>query len=171
MVIFNYPIMSRWRPPSPRSSPHITPGGYKRLEEELKQLWEKRTEVTHALAAAAAEGDRSENAEYIYRKKELRGIDGRIRYLQKRMPSLKVVDQVSDNTRVFFGARVTLEDEDGNECRYRIVGADELDHDAGHISIDAPLTRAVLGKCVDDEVNVNTPEGPREYVVVAIDYS
>lgn len=168
---YNYPTMTRWRPPSPRSSPHITRGGYTRLEEELKQLWKRRAGVTRALAAAAAEGDRSENAEYIYRKKELRGIDGRIRYLQKRLPELTIVEGVSDTGRVFFGARVTLEDENASEVSYRIVGADELDDDTGNISIDAPLTRAILGKGVDDEVSVETPEGRREFVIIDIQYS
>lgn len=163
--------MSRWRPPFPRSSPHITPEGYQHLEAELKQLWERRAGVTRALAAAAAEGDRSENAEYIYRKKELRGIDSRIRYLQKRLPELTIVEEVSDTGRIFFGARVTLEDEFANEVAYRIVGADELDDNPANISIDAPLTRAILGKCVDDEITVETPQGRREFVIIGIDYS
>jgi transcription elongation factor GreB len=162
--------MSRWRSPSPRSSPYITASGYRRLEQELKGLWERRAEVTRALSAAAAEGDRSENAEYIYRKKELRGIDARIRYLQKRLPTLKVVDRVSDTARVFFGARVTLEDEDGRGVSYRIVGADELDNEAGHISVDSPLARALLGKGVDEEITVETAQGRREYLVVSVAY-
>lgn len=162
--------MPRWRPPSPRSSPYITPAGYRRLEQELKGLWERRAEVTRALAAAAAEGDRSENAEYIYRKKELRGIDARIRYLQKRLPALKVVDRVSDASRVYFGAQVTLEDEDGHKITHRIVGADELDFEAGHISVDSPLARALLGRGVDEEVAVETAQGRREYVIVAVAY-
>jgi len=126
--------------------------------------------VTRALAAAAAEGDRSENAEYIYRKKELRGIDARIRYLQKRLPALRVVDRVSDPARVFFGARVTLEDLDGREVTHRIVGADELDLDASHISVDSPLARALLGKGVDEELAVETAQGRREYVITAVVY-
>jgi transcription elongation factor GreB len=162
--------MPRWRSPSPRSSPYITASGYRRLEQELKALWERRAEVTRALSAAAAEGDRSENAEYIYRKKELRGIDSRIRFLQKRLPALKIVDRVSDTTRVFFGARVTLEDEDGREVSYRIVGADELDSDGGDISVDSPLARALLGKGVDEEITVETAQGRKEYVVLAVNY-
>jgi transcription elongation factor GreB len=162
--------MSRWRSPSPRSSPYITASGYRRLEQELKGLWERRAEVTRALSAAAAEGDRSENAEYIYRKKELRGIDARIRYLQKRLPALKVVDRVSDTTRVYFGACVTLEDENGRELTYRIVGADELDSDTDHISVDSPLARALLGKGVDEEITLETAQGRRQYVIVAVDY-
>ncbi|MFP4245333.1 MAG: GreA/GreB family elongation factor, partial [Ectothiorhodospira sp.] len=139
--------MSRWRPPSPRSSPYITPEGHAALEAELDGLWTRRADVTRHLAAAAAEGDRSENAEYIYRKKELREIDRRIRYLQKRIPDLQVVrDPPADRERVFFGARVTLVDGDGNEVSYRIVGADEFDPERGWISVDAPVARALLGR-------------------------
>ena len=124
--------MTRYRAPAPRSSPYITPQGYKKLEQELNDLWQRRAEVTKALSAAAAEGDRSENAEYIYRKKELAGIDRRIRYLQKRLPELSVVDRPpADPERVFFGATVTLQKEDGSEVTYRIVGADELDATVG----------------------------------------
>ena len=118
--------MGRYRPPAPKSSPYITRPGYEALQAELKVLWKRRTGVTRALAAAAAEGDRSENAEYIYRKKELREIDRRVHYLQKRLPELKVVaEPPTDRKRVFFGAWVTLEDEQGQECVYRVVGADE----------------------------------------------
>ena len=106
--------MGRYRPPAPKSSPYITPAGYQALANELESLWKRRAGVTRALTAAAAEGDRSENAEYIYRKKELREIDRRIRYLQKRLPDLKVVSEPpSDRDRVFFGATVSLEDDDG----------------------------------------------------------
>jgi transcription elongation factor GreB len=163
--------MSRWRPSSTSSSPYITPEGFKRLEYELKTLWARRTDVTKALAAAAAEGDRSENAEYIYRKKELREIDRRIRYLQTRMPKLKIVSEVGDKNRVFFGAIVTLEDEDGNEMTYRIVGADEIDPDMNYISIDAPMSKALLGKSVGDEVVVKTEGKMSNYFVIAIEYT
>ncbi len=159
--------MSRWR----SSSPYITPEGYQKLESELKGLWDRRKEVTKALAAAAAEGDRSENAEYIYRKKELREIDRRIRYLQNRMPKLKVVSEVGDKNRVFFGAIVTLEDEEGNEITYRIVGPDEIEPDKNYISIDAPMSKALLGKSVDDEVIVKTEGKVSRYFVTAIKYS
>lgn len=163
--------MSRWRPASPKSSPYITAEGARRLEAELKALWERRAEVTKHLAAAAAEGDRSENAEYIYRKKELREIDRRIRYLQKRLPLLKVVDQrPSARDRVFFGAWVTLEDEAGEESTYRIVGADEIDTRNGWISVDSPMARALLKKAVDDEVAVETPGGLARWWVVAVRY-
>jgi transcription elongation factor GreB len=162
--------MSRWRPPSPASSPYITPEGYQRLETELKGLWERRKDVTRALADAAAEGDRSENAEYIYRKKELREIDRRIRYLQTRMPELKIVSEVGDKNRVFFGAIVTLEDEEGTETTYRIVGADEIDPDKNYISIDAPMSKALLGKSVDDEIVLRTEGMTARFFIISVKY-
>jgi transcription elongation factor GreB len=163
--------MSRWRPPSPKSSPYITADGAERLESEMKALWVRRADVTQHLAAAAAEGDRSENAEYIYRKKELREIDRRIRYLQKRLPSLTVVRELPGNRdRVFFGAWVTLEDEDGKESTFRIVGADEIDTQQGWISVDSPVARALLKKSLDDEVTVATPSGPTTWFVIAVRY-
>jgi transcription elongation factor GreB len=163
--------MSRWRPPSPKSSPYITADGARRLEAELKALWERRADVTRHLAAAAAEGDRSENAEYIYRKKELREIDRRIRYLQKRLPQLKIVGQLpSDRERVFFGAWVTLESGNGEESTYRIVGADEFDPQRGWISVDSPLARALLKKAMDDEVLVQTPGGAARWTIVEVRY-
>jgi transcription elongation factor GreB len=163
--------MSRWRPASPKSSPYITADGARRLEAELKALWVRRADVTKHLAAAAAEGDRSENAEYIYRKKELREIDRRLRYLQKRLPSLKVVDQVpKERDRVFFGAWVTLENEAGEESTYRIVGADELDPQQGWISVDSPLARALLKKAIDDEVEVDAPGGTVRWLIVEVRY-
>jgi transcription elongation factor GreB len=163
--------MSRWRPPSPKSSPYITAAGARRLEAELKALWERRADVTRHLAAAAAEGDRSENAEYIYRKKELREIDRRLRYLQKRLPALTVVDQIPGHRdRVFFGAWVTLEDETGEESTYRIVGADEIDTQQGWISVDSPMARALLKKAVDDEIQVQTPSGPASGSIVKVRY-
>jgi len=163
--------MSRWRPPSPKSSPYITPAGARRLEAELKALWERRADVTRHLAAAAAEGDRSENAEYIYRKKELREIDRRLRYLQKRLPALTVVHQIPGNRdRVYFGAWVTLEDENGEESTYRIVGADEIDTQQGWISVDSPMARALLKKAVDDEIQVQTPSGPASGFIVRVWY-
>ncbi len=164
--------MGRYRPPQPRSSPYITRAGYEALQAESKALWIRRRDVTKALAAAAAEGDRSENAEYIYRKKELREIDRRIRYLQKRMPDLKIVDTVPANPeQIFFGAWITLEDEDGIELVYRIVGPDELDADKGWISMDAPLAKALLKRFVDDEVQVRSPGGERTYIIIEVSYS
>lgn len=163
--------MGRWRPPQPKKSPYITRAGYAVLEQELKALWTRRADVTRALSAAAAEGDRSENAEYIYRKKELAGIDRRIRYLQKRLPDLTVVDAPpSDQGRVFFGAYITLEDEAGDEHHYRIVGPDEFDPDKGWISMDSPVALALMKKGIDDEVSVATPQGERRYFIVEIRY-
>ena len=163
--------MSRYRPPRPAASPHITADGERRLRAELDGLWRRRAEVTRALAAAAAEGDRSENAEYIYRKKELAGIDRRIRYLQRRIPALKVVSgPPSDPGRVYFGAWVRLEDEDGELSTLRIVGADEIDPARAWISIDAPLARALLGKAADDAFEVRTPGGLRRGWIVEVHY-
>ncbi|RBP53279.1 GreA/GreB family elongation factor [Arenicella xantha] len=163
--------MSRWRPPQPKSTAIITPTGYAALEKELKQLWAKRRIVNDALAAAAAEGDRSENAEYIYRKKEQAGIDRRIRYLQKRMPDLRVVSDIGNRQQVFFSATVTLETDDGTEYRYRIVGPDETNTQAGDISIDSPLAKALLKKQVDDEVNVTIAGQPVTYLILDIEYT
>jgi transcription elongation factor GreB len=164
--------MGRRRLPAASKSPYITADGFAALQAEHKQLWEKRSEVTAALAAAAAEGDRSENAEYIYRKKELAGIDRRIRYLQKRMPDLKVIDSVPENNgQVFFGAYVELEDERGELVHYRIVGPDEFDIDKGCISVDSPLAKAMLKKSVDDEISLTTPEGLKQYVIITIQYN
>jgi transcription elongation factor GreB len=152
-------------------SPYITAAGYRALDAEAQALWRRRGEVTAALAAAAAEGDRSENAEYIYRKKELREIDRRIRYLQKRLPELKVVNALpADAQRVFFGAWVTLEDASGAEVTYRIVGVDELDPARNWISIDSPVARALLRRTIDEELTVHTPGGEARYWVVDVRY-
>ena len=164
--------MGRWRPPPPDSSPYITAEGYRLLEDELKNLWQRRADVTRALTAAAAEGDRSENAEYIYRKKELREIDQRIGYLQQRLPVLHVIsDPPADKARVFFGARVTVEDAAGTQTAYRIVGADELDPGKHCISIDSPLARAMLKKTLHDAVEVATPAGRVRYRIRLIRYT
>ena len=163
--------MGRYRPPQPPSSLYITAEGYQCLQNELAELWKKRAEVVQALSAAAAEGDRSENAEYIYRKKELAGCDRRIRYLQKRLPDIHVVRAPpQDQCRIFFGAWVRLTDLKGNEMVYRIVGPDELDLHKGCISIDSPLARALLKKGVDEEVIVHTPQGSVRYEVMEISY-
>ncbi len=153
--------MGRWRPPAPKSSAYITTEGYTRLIEELKYLWKvKRPEVTQALSEAAAEGDRSENAEYIYRKKELREIDRRVRYLSKRLDGINVVEDLpADQSRIYFGAWVTLLDEQAQRKEYRIVGADEIDPKKGYISVDAPLARQLLKKEVGDEIEIKTPDG------------
>jgi transcription elongation factor GreB len=164
--------MGRYRAPAPKSSPYITRDGFQSLQEELQALWKRRTRVTRALAAAAAEGDRSENAEYIYRKKELREIDRRVRYLQKRLPELKVVSAPpSDQARVFFGAWVTLEDDTGREYSYRIVGTDEFDPARGWISMDSPMAMALMKKALDEDIRVRTPEGSFEYRIVRIRYT
>ncbi|QWF69634.1 transcription elongation factor GreB [Methylomonas paludis] len=163
--------MSRWRPPQAKSSPYITQAGYQRLEAELKQLWDRRKHVTTALSAAAAEGDRSENAEYIYRKKELREIDRRIHYLQKRLPILNIVSEKPQNQQqVFFGAWVTLETMQGEEITYRIIGADEIDTSGGLISLDSPLAKALLKKALDDEVLVRHGDLEQRYYIVDIRY-
>ena len=163
--------MGRYRPPQPKSSPYITRAGFDKLQAESESLWQRRKHVTAALTAAAAEGDRSENAEYIYRKKELREIDRRIRYLQVRLPDLKIIDSTpADPDRVFFGALVTLENEAGETLRYRIVGADEFDPKKNWISVDSPVARALLKQAVDSEVNVDTPGGKECYLVVDVEY-
>lgn len=165
--------MSRWRPPQPHSTLIITRSGFETLKAELDELWHRRRpEVVKALAAAAAEGDRSENAEYTYRKKQLGGIDRRVRYLSKRIPSLKVVDATPDHRdAVFFGATVELENADtGDVVRYRIVGPDETDARQGFISIDSPLARALLKKRVDDEFDVELPGGRTTFAVLSITY-
>jgi len=164
--------MGRYRPPGPAKSPYITRPGYERLAAEQQQLWEKRREVVRHLSAAAAEGDRSENAEYIYRKKQLRELDRRIRYLQKRLPALKVIDASPEKTgQAFFGAWVTVETEVGAVVTYRIVGPDEFDPQRNWISVDSPIARALLKRCVDDAIRVETPGGVSELVILDIDYS
>ena len=164
--------MARYRPPQPAASPYITPEGAERLRRELDVLWRvRRPQVTRAVAEAAAQGDRSENAEYIYGKKQLREIDRRVRFLRKRLEQLIVVrERPSDPGRIFFGAWVRLEDQHGSEAVYRIVGPDEFDPDKGWISMDSPVARALLGRRVDDEVSVRLPQGSVDYVVLEIDY-
>ncbi|MCU7851977.1 MAG: transcription elongation factor GreB [Candidatus Thiodiazotropha sp. (ex Monitilora ramsayi)] len=163
--------MGRYRPPSPSKSPYITALGYEQLKDEEKALWVRRRDVTKALSAAAAEGDRSENAEYIYRKKELREIDRRIRYLQKRIPALTVVNQPPTNQdQVFFAAWVKLEAENGSIAEYRIVGPDEIDHQPNYISMDSPLAQALLKRICDDEIKVMTPGGETIYRIMDIQY-
>ncbi|MFC6671406.1 transcription elongation factor GreB [Marinobacterium aestuariivivens] len=165
--------MGRWRAPQPRSSKYITAEGYQRLNEELKYLWKvKRPAVTEAVREAAAQGDRSENAEYIYGKKQLREIDRRVRYLSKRLDDMTVVDRIpEDRDTVFFGAWVTLADEEDREKRYRIVGADEIDAAQHYISVDSPLARLLLKKSIGDEVTLEKPDGSEVwYEIVAVEY-
>jgi transcription elongation factor GreB len=162
--------MGRWRPPPPKSSPYITPEGFAALQEELDEIWVRRRDVVKALAEAAAEGDRSENAEYIYRKKELGGIDRRIRYLQKRIPLLTVVRETHSGDKIYFGATVDLVDDNGNDRTYRIVGADETDAKQHWISIDSPMAKALLGKQIDDEVSITIGDKTTTVAVESIRY-
>lgn len=151
---------------------YITPEGFAKLQKDYDDLWTvERPRVTREVSIAAAHGDRSENAEYIYGKKRLREIDARLRFLSKRIDDLTVVEPAPEQAgRVFFGAWVTLEDEEGEEVCYRIVGADEFDATAGRISIDSPVARALLRKEVGDEVQVRRPRGDTFYTILAIDY-
>lgn len=155
-----------------KRSNYITREGYERLDRELKYLWkDERPKVTKAVSEAAALGDRSENAEYIYGKKRLREIDRRVRFLSKRLEDLQIVyPEKQQEGKVFFGAWVKLIDEDDNEFTYRLVGVDEWDVKKGEISIDSPVARALIGKQVDDEVVVKTPEGERYLEVMEIWY-
>ena len=149
--------MGRYRPPEPEKTAIITAEGFGRLQQELNHLWkEKRPEVTARVAAAAALGDRSENADYIYGKKQLGEIDRRIRYLDQRIRTLKIVDRLpSDSGKVYFGAWVTLTTaKGGDKARYRLVGPDEIDDKAQYISIDSPMAKALLGKSLGDEIAV-----------------
>tara|TARA_R110001583_G_scaffold23129_1_gene85914 strand:- start:202 stop:702 length:501 start_codon:yes stop_codon:yes gene_type:complete len=164
--------MARYRPATTPSSRYITAEGEQRLIKELKYLWKvKRPEVTESVREAAAQGDRSENAEYIYGKKQLREIDRRVRYLSKRLEDMTVVDRPpTDTSKIFFGAWITLQGEDSSLRRLRIVGPDELDSNSSYISIDAPMARALLKKEIGDEIEVVTPSGRHFYEVCAIDY-
>jgi transcription elongation factor GreB len=164
--------MGRFRQPAPAGSKYITPRGARRLREELEQLWrDERPRVTQAVAAAAAQGDRSENAEYTYGKRRLREIDRRVRFLRQRLEGMVIVaDPPADLRRVFFGAWVSLQAADGEELRYRIVGPDEFDLAPGYISMDSPLGRALLARTLDDEVSVAAPGGPRTLTITAIEY-
>jgi len=154
------------------SSRYITPRGFRALQQELARLLrEERPRVTREVAEAAAHGDRSENAEYIYGKKRLREIDRRIEALTKRLDELTVVrPDPAQAGRVFFGARVALEDEDGVASEYQIVGPDEFDVAAQRISVDSPLARALLGRSAGDEISVERPKGRVGYTVVAVRY-
>ena len=165
--------MSRWRPAAAASTPIITADGHRRLKAELDELWRvRRPEVVKALAAAAAEGDRSENAEYTYRKKQLGEIDRRVRYLSKRLPVLKVAtERPADQQAIYFGCWFRIEDDAGRTQRLRIVGPDETDAAQGWISIDSPLARAALKKRVDDEFEADLPGGKRMFTVVAVSYA
>ena len=164
--------MGRWRPPRAKGSKYITPEGAGKLTEELEHLWKvERPQVTARVAEAAAQGDRSENAEYIYGKKRLREIDSRVRYLRKRLDGITVVNSIPDDQdTVYFGAFVTLEDEEGEEVEYRIVGPDEFNVAEGKLSMDSPLGKAMLGKEVEDEFEISTPEGVKVFYISKIRY-
>jgi transcription elongation factor GreB len=151
----------------------ITPSGYRTLQRELASLWkEERPRVTREVSEAAALGDRSENAEYIYGKRRLREIDKRLEFLSKRLDAVKVIEPstIRDQERVGFGAWVEVEDEYGETRRYQLVGTDEFDADAGRISVLSPIARALFGKQVDDEVLVQRPSGEISYVITAIEF-
>ncbi|MGH8257474.1 MAG: transcription elongation factor GreB [Steroidobacteraceae bacterium] len=164
--------MGRYRTPEPPGSRYITPRGAARLRAELDELWRReRPQVTAAVAAAAAQGDRSENAEYTYGKRRLREIDRRVRFLRSRLQDMAIVDRPPhDRRRVYFGARVTLEADNGEQRHYRIVGPDELDMGSDYISMDAPLGRALLGRRLDDEVDMVLGTDVRRYTILAIEY-
>ena len=164
--------MSRYRPPSAPKAAYITQQGADTLLAELKYLWkEKRPSVTESVREAAAQGDRSENAEYIYGKKQLREIDRRVRYLEKRLDICTVVDRFpNDQSKVFFGAWVILENELGEKKEYRIVGPDELDHHANYISVDSPMARALMKKEEGDEIQLKLAGGEKLYYIDKIDY-
>lgn len=164
--------MGRYHPPQPKGSLYITAQGAKALTDELRQLWKvERPIVTNAVHEAAKNGDRSENGDYIYGKKRLREIDSRVRFLSKRLEQLTIVSETPKNqNKVYFAAVVTLLDENDNSLTYQIVGPDEFDLRQGKISMDSPLAKALLGKNLNDEVVVVTPEGEKEYEIVEITY-
>ena len=164
--------MGRYRTPRPESTKYITPEGAAALRRELDDLWRvKRPTVTKAVAEAAAQDDRSENAEYIYGKRQLAEIDRRVRFLRKRLTGIRVVDQPpSDTGKAYFGAWVALRDGASDEREYRLVGPDEFDFAPEYVSIDSPLGRAVLGKTLGATITVRTPEGRRRYELVRIRY-
>lgn len=164
--------MTRYRGGQPAGSKYATAEGARRLKEELDLLWRvQRPQVTKSVAEAAAQGDRSENAEYIYGKKQLREIDRRVRFLRKRLEGLIVVSRPPDDrSRIFFGAWVRLEDDAGNESHVRIVGPDEIDPARRYISMDSPLARALMRRQAGDEVTIEVPGGKMTYVVTEVTY-
>ncbi len=164
--------MGRYQPPRQRGSKYITPEGEQALRDELHQLWKvERPVVTDAVHEAAKNGDRSENGDYIYGKRRLREIDSRVRFLNKRLDEVEVVQRIpGDTQKVFFGAWVTLEDASGADQRWRVVGPDEYDLAQGKLSMDSPLARALLGKRLDDEIRVHSPSGEQVYYVTDISY-
>ena len=165
--------MGRYRPPAPKKTAVITKQGHERLTEELRYLWrEERPKITQSVSEAAAQGDRSENADYIYGKKRLAEIDRRVRYLKKRLEEMVIVTQPPDDIKkIYFGAWVTVKNKKGVEKRYRIVGPDEFDDKTEYISVDSPVARAIMGKSVDDEVSVLTPDGQVNLIIRTIEYA
>lgn len=164
--------MSRYRPPQRRGSRYITPEGMQAMRAELHRLWKvERPQVTAVVHEAAKNGDRSENGDYIYGKRRLREIDSRVRFLTKRIDELEVVEALpNERDKVFFGAWVTVEDEEGKERTYRIVGPDEFDLKQNKLSMDSPLAKALLGKRVDTDIIFHSPAGERELYIVAVSY-
>jgi transcription elongation factor GreB len=163
---------TRTRPDESGRPSYITPEGYRKLEEEAHRLWTiERPKISKAVAEAAAEGDRSENAEYIYGKRKLFEIDRRLAFLGKRLEVLKIVDgKPEEDGRVYFGAWVTLETEDGEHVVHRIVGPDETDLGGVTVSCESPLGKALLGRELGDEVSVPRPKGPITYVIHAVTF-
>jgi transcription elongation factor GreB len=164
--------MTRYRKSEAPGSKFATAEGARRLREELDHLWRvHRPQVTRAVSEAAAQGDRSENAEYIYGKKQLREIDRRVRFLRQRLEGLVVVTRPPDDrTRVFFGAWVRIEDDEGHETELRIVGPDEIDPARHYVSMDSPLARALMRRQSGDGFTVDVPGGCRSYVVTEVRY-
>lgn len=171
-----YCTVSRYRAPTPPGSKYITPEGARRLREELHRLWhEERPRVTAAVAEAAAQGDRSENAEYTYGKKRLAEIDRRVRFLRKRLEGMVIVDAEAtgarrDPERVYFGAWIRLSSKSAPSRWLRLVGPDEFDMASDYISMDSPLGRSLLGKRLDDEITVRLPTGDVTFLIEAIHY-
>jgi transcription elongation factor GreB len=164
--------MGRWRPPQARGSRYITRAGAEALQAELRHLWQvERPKVTETVHEAAKNGDRSENADYIYGKRRLAEIDRRVSYLSKRLEEVTVVDAApAQRDKVYFAAFVTVETKAGKEITYQIVGPDEFDLKQNKLSMDSPLARALLGKYLEDEVTIDTPRGPQTYLITAIRY-
>ena len=165
--------MSRYRPPRPKSSPYITPEGAANIRSEIRQLWKvERPEITQVVHEAAKNGDRSENGDYIYGKRRLREIDSRVRFLTKRLEEMKIIeDKPRDPSKVFFSAWVTIMDQsDKTSEYYRLVGPDEIEASKNLISVDSPMSQALLGKSIGEEIVVKTPSGERYLKITDIKY-
>ena len=165
--------MSRYRPPRPKSSPYITPEGAANIRSEIRQLWKvERPEITQVVHEAAKNGDRSENGDYIYGKRRLREIDSRVRFLTKRLEEVKIIeDKPRDPSKVFFSAWVTIMDQsDKKSERFRLVGPDEIEASKNLISVDSPMSQALLGKSIGEEIIVRTPSGERYLKITNIKY-